>query len=103
MRLLRYGPPGREKPGMADADGNIRDLSKVITQIDDNTLAPRNLARLTRVKPETLPIVRIQPDRKYKRNLPRMWNGGQSREALLIAPRPGALRIRGGCTDRGHR
>jgi 2,4-diketo-3-deoxy-L-fuconate hydrolase len=61
MRLLRYGPPGREKPGMADADGNIRDLSKVITQIDDNTLAPRNLARLTRVKPETLPIVRGNP------------------------------------------
>jgi len=25
MRLLRYGPPGREKPGMADADGKIRD------------------------------------------------------------------------------
>jgi 2-keto-4-pentenoate hydratase/2-oxohepta-3-ene-1,7-dioic acid hydratase in catechol pathway len=61
MRLLRYGPPGREKPGMADADGNIRDLSKVITQIDDNTLAPRNLARLARVKPETLPIVRGTP------------------------------------------
>jgi 2-keto-4-pentenoate hydratase/2-oxohepta-3-ene-1,7-dioic acid hydratase in catechol pathway len=58
MRLLRYGPPGREKPGMADAEGNIRDLSKVITQIDDTTLAPRNLARLARVKPETLPIVR---------------------------------------------
>jgi 2-keto-4-pentenoate hydratase/2-oxohepta-3-ene-1,7-dioic acid hydratase in catechol pathway len=61
MRLLRYGPPGREKPGMADAEGNIRDLSKVITQIDDATLAPRNLARLARVKPETLPIVRGNP------------------------------------------
>jgi 2,4-didehydro-3-deoxy-L-rhamnonate hydrolase len=61
MRLLRYGPPGREKPGMADAEGNIRDLSKVITQIDDATLAPRNLARLARVKPETLPIVRGTP------------------------------------------
>jgi len=61
MRLLRYGPPGREKPGMADADGNIRDLSKVITQIDDSTLAPRNLARLARVKPETLPVVRGNP------------------------------------------
>ena len=46
---------------MADAEGNIRDLSKVITQIDDNTLAPRNLARLARVKPETLPIVRGSP------------------------------------------
>jgi len=61
MRLLRYGSPGREKPGLADADGNIRDLSKVITQIDDAMLAPRNLARLARVKPETLPIVRGNP------------------------------------------
>ncbi len=61
MRLLRYGAPGREKPGLADAEGNIRDLSKVITQIDDAMLAPRSLARLARVKPETLPIVRGNP------------------------------------------
>jgi len=61
MKLLRYGPPGREKPGLADKDGNIRDLSKVITQVDDAMLSPRNLARLARVKPETLPIVRGSP------------------------------------------
>src|ERR1700675_3415314 len=61
MKLLRYGPPGREKPGLADREGNIRDLSKVIAQIDDSLLAPRNLARLARVKPETLPIVRGNP------------------------------------------
>src|SRR6201989_2144832 len=61
MRLLRYGPPGREKPGMAGAEVNIRDLSKIITQIDDAMLAPRNLARLARVKPETLPVVRGNP------------------------------------------
>ena len=61
MKLLRYGPPGREKPGLADRDGNVRDLSKIITQIDDAMLAPRNLARLTRVKPETLPIERGNP------------------------------------------
>ncbi len=61
MRLLRYGAPGREKPGLADKEGNIRDLSKVIAQIDDTLLAPRNLARLARVKPETLPIVRGNP------------------------------------------
>ncbi len=61
MKLLRYGAPGREKPGLADRDGNIRDLSKVITQIDDAMLSPRNLARLARVKPETLPVVRGSP------------------------------------------
>ena len=49
MRLLRYGPAGREKPGIADAEGNIRDLSKVIIQIVDAMLSPRNLARLARV------------------------------------------------------
>jgi len=51
MKLLRYGAPGREKPGLADKEGNIRDLSKVITQIDDAMLSPRNLARLARVSP----------------------------------------------------
>src|SRR5260221_2055358 len=61
MKLLRYGAPGREKPGLADKEGNIRDLSKVITQIDDAMLAPRNLARLARVKPETRPVVRGNP------------------------------------------
>ena len=61
MKLLRYGAPGKEKPGMADKDGNIRDLSKIVAQIDDAMLSPRNLARLARVKPETLPIVRGSP------------------------------------------
>lgn len=61
MKLLRYGPPGHEKPGMLDASGNIRDLSKVIVQLDDAMLAPRNLARLSRLKPESLPIVKSKP------------------------------------------
>ena len=61
MKLLRYGPPGKEKPGMADKDGNIRDLSKLVVQIDDAMLSPRNLARLARIKPESLPIVRGSP------------------------------------------
>ena len=61
MRLLRYGAPGREKPGLADKEGNIRDLSKIVAQIDDQLLSPRNMARLARVKPETLPIVRGNP------------------------------------------
>jgi 2-keto-4-pentenoate hydratase/2-oxohepta-3-ene-1,7-dioic acid hydratase in catechol pathway len=61
MKLLRYGAPGKEKPGMADKEGNIRDLSKVVAQIDDAMLTPRNLARLARLKPETLPIVRGNP------------------------------------------
>jgi 2,4-diketo-3-deoxy-L-fuconate hydrolase len=61
MKLLRYGAPGREKPGLLDSDGNVRDLSKVIVQLDDAMLAPRNLARLSRIKPESLPIVKSKP------------------------------------------
>jgi 2-keto-4-pentenoate hydratase/2-oxohepta-3-ene-1,7-dioic acid hydratase in catechol pathway len=61
MKLLRYGPPGREKPGLCDADGNIRDLSKVIVQIDDRTLAPASLAKLRRIDPRTLPLVKGSP------------------------------------------
>jgi 2,4-diketo-3-deoxy-L-fuconate hydrolase len=61
MKLLRYGASGREKPGLLDAQGNVRDLSKVVVQIDDQMLSPRNLARLARIKPETLPIVRSHP------------------------------------------
>ena len=61
MKLLRYGPSGREKPGMLDRQGNIRDLSGVILQIDDRTLAPKELAKLRKIKPETLPIVKGEP------------------------------------------
>ena len=61
MKLLRYGPRGREKPGLLDADGNIRDLSGTILQIDDRTLAPKELAKLKRIKPQTLPLVKGKP------------------------------------------
>jgi 2-keto-4-pentenoate hydratase/2-oxohepta-3-ene-1,7-dioic acid hydratase in catechol pathway len=61
MKLLRYGPSGREKPGMLDREGRIRDLSGVITQIDFNTLAPRELAKLRRIDPAGLPLVRGNP------------------------------------------
>ena len=61
MKLLRYGPSGREKPGMLDAAGNIRDLSGVILQIDDRALAPKELAKLRKIKPESLPLVKGNP------------------------------------------
>ena len=61
MKLLRYGPSGREKPGMLDAAGNIRDLSSAIIQIDDRTLAPGELAKLRKIKPESLPLVKGNP------------------------------------------
>src|SRR5271169_4423993 len=57
MKLLRYGPPGHEKPGLLDRDGKIRDLSGVIGNIDGETLAPASLDRLRRTDPASLPLV----------------------------------------------
>ena len=61
MKLVRYGKPGKEKPGLIDAAGKIRDLSEVVVDIDAATLAPRSLARLAKIKPESLPAVRGAP------------------------------------------
>jgi 2-keto-4-pentenoate hydratase/2-oxohepta-3-ene-1,7-dioic acid hydratase in catechol pathway len=61
MKLVRYGKPGKEKPGLIDAAGRVRDLSEVITDIDAATLTPRVLARLAKIQPEALPAVRGAP------------------------------------------
>ncbi len=57
MKLLRFGPEGREKPGILDDDGNVRDLSSLYPDIDGTTLLPENLARLSALDITTLPIV----------------------------------------------
>ena len=61
MKFLRYGASGFEKPGILDSAGKIRDLSGVIEQIDSAQLAPRELAKLAKVKPESLPLVTGSP------------------------------------------
>ena len=61
MKLLRYGPAGREKPGMLDASGNIRDLSKVVGQIGWAEISPAGLKKLSKIKPESLPLVKGSP------------------------------------------
>jgi 2,4-diketo-3-deoxy-L-fuconate hydrolase len=61
MKLLRYGAPGAEKPGLLDADGKIRDLSGVIADIDATTLAPDSMARLAALDPASLPVVSGNP------------------------------------------
>jgi 2,4-didehydro-3-deoxy-L-rhamnonate hydrolase len=61
MKLVRYGRNGKEKPGLIDSAGKLRDLSEVVADIDADTLSPRALARLARIKPETLPSVRGTP------------------------------------------
>jgi 2-keto-4-pentenoate hydratase/2-oxohepta-3-ene-1,7-dioic acid hydratase in catechol pathway len=61
MKLLRYGPAGREKPGLLDAEGRIRDLSGIVSHIDSGLLAPSRLEHLRRFDPVKLPLVRGTP------------------------------------------
>jgi 2-keto-4-pentenoate hydratase/2-oxohepta-3-ene-1,7-dioic acid hydratase in catechol pathway len=61
MKLVRYGAPGREKPGMLDAQGRIRDLSKIVPDIAGEALSPKGLAKLRKLKPDKLPLVRGTP------------------------------------------
>ena len=51
MKLVRYGAEGREKPGLVDDKGRVRDLSGLVNDIDGAALAPRMLARIARTKP----------------------------------------------------
>jgi 2-keto-4-pentenoate hydratase/2-oxohepta-3-ene-1,7-dioic acid hydratase in catechol pathway len=61
MKLLRYGEKGREKPGLLDAAGTIRDLSGVVADIDPETVAPAALDRLRKLDPASLPAVAGSP------------------------------------------
>ena len=51
MKLVRYGQMGREKPGLIDADGKLRDLSHVIADVTPEHLSDKALAKLARIKP----------------------------------------------------
>ena len=61
MKLLRYGPSGREKPGLLDANGQIRDLSSLVPDISGDTISPAGLKRLSEIDPATLPVVEGNP------------------------------------------
>ncbi len=59
MKLLRHGPKGQEKPGLMDAQGQVRDLSGVLQDITPATLSPSGLAQLKALDIESLPTVRV--------------------------------------------
>ena len=61
MKLVRYGAKGKEKPGLLDKEGRLRDLSSVIPDISGETISPKSLSRLKKIKPESLPLVRGKP------------------------------------------
>jgi 2-keto-4-pentenoate hydratase/2-oxohepta-3-ene-1,7-dioic acid hydratase in catechol pathway len=61
MKLLRFGELGAEKPGLLDADGQIRDLSSRINDITGATLSPAALENMGGLDPNDLPVVTGQP------------------------------------------
>src|SRR5258708_1629364 len=61
MKLLRYGPPSEEKPGILTTDGTIRDLSGIITDLAAGSLLPDSIEKLRSTDTSLLPIVRGEP------------------------------------------
>ena len=61
MKLVRYGPAGREKPGLIDAEGKLRDLSRKVKDIDGASISPSSLALLRKVDTKRLPLVKGRP------------------------------------------
>ncbi len=61
MKLLRYGEPGQERPGMLDAQGRLRDLSQHIADVGGAALSPASLAKLRALDSAALPLVEGQP------------------------------------------
>lgn len=61
MKLLRYGPQGRERPGLLDQDGRIRDLSGKLPDLTPGYLTPEALDRMRQIDPVSLPLVEGDP------------------------------------------
>jgi 2-keto-4-pentenoate hydratase/2-oxohepta-3-ene-1,7-dioic acid hydratase in catechol pathway len=66
MKLLRYGPPGQERPGLLDADGRVRDLSAFVDDIAGEAITPAGLERLRGVDVHTLPLVEGTPQQDLR-------------------------------------
>ena len=61
MKLVRYGRPGKEKPGLLDEEGRLRDLSGVVADIEPALLSDKALRKLSKIDYKTLPLVRGNP------------------------------------------
>ena len=61
MKLVRYGAPGQEKPGIVDAEGQLRDLSSVLADFSGATLGNAAMQRLAAIDPASLPRVEGHP------------------------------------------
>jgi 2,4-diketo-3-deoxy-L-fuconate hydrolase len=61
MKLVRWGTPGQEKPGLLDAQGRVRDLQQHIDDVAASALLPENMERLRALDPTSLPLVAGAP------------------------------------------
>lgn len=61
MKLVRYGRAGAEKPGLIDAEGRLRDLSRVLKDITPDTLRISEIRKLRALKQTRLPLVKGKP------------------------------------------
>ena len=61
MKLVRYGPPGKEKPGLMDAQGVLRDISSIVPNIGPAQLGDATLRKIAQLKTDQLPAVRGKP------------------------------------------
>ncbi len=61
MKLVRYGAKGKEKPGLVDPDGKIRDLSGVVPDIAGEALSKKGLAKIAKANWQKLPLVKGKP------------------------------------------
>ena len=61
MKLVRYGKPGKEKPGLIDAEGKLRDLSAVVSDLGGEQLSAASLAKIRKLKSDKLPLVKGSP------------------------------------------
>jgi len=66
MKLLRYGPKGKERPGLLDAEGRVRDLSGVIDDIAGDVLLPEGIARLRGLDVAALPLAAGMPQQDLR-------------------------------------
>ncbi len=66
MKLLRYGLPGQEKPGVLDSQGRVRDLSDLIPDVTGAVLLPHSLERLRATDIESLPLVSGVPQKDLR-------------------------------------
>jgi 2-keto-4-pentenoate hydratase/2-oxohepta-3-ene-1,7-dioic acid hydratase in catechol pathway len=61
MKLLRVGNHGEERPAIVDADGGLRDLSGVVSDVAGENLLPESLEKLRKIKPKELPLIAGTP------------------------------------------